>query len=337
MDKITLISPLDMHLHLRDAEMLKLVGPLTTYSFSGAIVMPNLVPPVVTKEQIQGYKQRVMQAGDCVDTDFEPYMTVFWDKNLDLAHLMNIKDDITAVKFYPSGITTNSEGGLACIDIEGMSPILEKMQELGIPLLIHGETNGFVMDREREFLPTYEELAKTFPKLKVMMEHISCADSVELLNKYDNLYATVTVHHLMTTLDDVIGGAMNPHYFCKPVVKTKKDQDALRELVTSGSTKVMFGSDSAPHTIEAKEKKGAAGVFTAPVALPLLCQLFDEYNKLENLQQFVSDNAQNIYGVLPPYKEVVLQKRDFVVPSSYGDVVPLFADRTISWEIVSVD
>jgi dihydroorotase len=336
MDKITLISPLDMHLHLRDADILKVVAPLSSYSFSGAIVMPNLVPPVVTREQIQGYKQRVTQASDIVDTDFEPYMTVFWDKNLDLAHLMNIKDEITAVKFYPSGSTTNSEGGLECIDIDAMAPVLEKMQELGIPLLIHGESNGFVLDREREFLPSYEALAKNFPNLKVMMEHISCAESIELLHKYDNLYCTVTIQHLMLTLDDLIGGALSPHHFCKPVVKTPRDRDALRELVTSGNPKAMFGSDSAPHAKDSKELKGSAGVFTAPIALPMLCELFDSYNKLDNLQTFVSDNAQNIYGVTPPHKEVTLKRGGFDVPDMYGDVVPMYAGKRLEWEIVSV-
>jgi dihydroorotase len=317
--------------------MLNTVAPLTSNSFAGAIVMPNLVPPVVTQQQIQGYKQRVLQASDIVDTDFEPYMTVFWDKNLNVEHLMSIKDEITAVKFYPSGITTNSEGGLACIDIDAMAPVLEKMQELGIPLLIHGESNGFVLDREKEFLPSYEALAQNFPKLKIMMEHISCTESIELLHKYDNLYCTVTIHHLMTTLDDVIGGGLSPHHFCKPVVKTPKDRDALRELVTSGNPKAMFGSDSAPHAKVNKELKGAAGVFTAPIALPVLCDLFDSYGRLDYLQQFVSDNAQNIYGVFPPHKEVTLKRGAFKVPAMYGDVVPMYADQTLNWEIVSVD
>jgi dihydroorotase len=337
MDNITLISPLDMHLHLRDNEMLKTVAPLSSYSFSGAIVMPNLIPPLTCKDEIEAYKKRVCQASDEVDTDFEPYMTIFWDKKFDLATLMNVKDSITAVKFYPSGSTTNSEAGLSFIDIDKMGDILQKMSDLGIPLLFHGESNGFVLDREREFLPTYEALAKSFPKLKIMMEHISCKESVELLDKYSNLYATVTVHHLMFTLDELIGGGLSPHYFCKPVVKTPSDRDALRELVFSGNDKVMFGSDSAPHPVQNKLNKGAAGVFTAPIALPVLCELFEQNNKLDLLQKFVSDNAQNIYGVTPPYKEVKLSKKEWTVPAQYGDVVPMYANEKLNWEVVSVN
>lgn len=337
MDKIKLISPLDMHLHLRDGDMLKVVAPLSAYSFSGAIVMPNLIPPVTTKEQILSYKDRVYTASDEVDTDFEPYMTVFWDKEFDLDRLMSIKDDITAVKFYPSGSTTNSDAGLTFIDIDAMSPILQRLSDLGIPLLFHGESNGFVLDREKEFLPTYESLAKNFPNLKVIMEHISCKESVALLDKYSNLFATVSVHHLMFTLDDLMGGALNPHYFCKPVVKTPQDRDALRELVLNGSDKVMFGSDSAPHSKENKELKGHAGVFTAPIALPILCDLFDSYNKLDNLQKFVSDNAQNIYGIVPPYKEVILEKKEWTVPSMYANIVPMYANQKLKWEVVSVN
>jgi dihydroorotase len=331
----TLLMPLDMHLHLRDGVMLENIAPLTAYSFSGALIMPNLVPPVESRADVIAYKERVMAA---VPNDyFEPYMTLFY-KNYDKKFLADIADEITAVKLYPAGITTNSEGGVSSFDIEEMRPTLEAMSELGLPLCVHGETDGFVMDREAEFMTIYELLAKNFPDLKIIMEHITTKAAVDMLDKYPNLYATITVHHLLLTLDDVIGGMMMPHHFCKPIAKRPEDLDALLSIALEAHPKVMFGSDSAPHPRNKKEACGcAAGVFTAPIALQLLCEIFEEFDKLDNLQAFVSDNAQNIYGICPEFKEVTLEKRPFVVPESYSNVVPLYAGETINWAIASVD
>ena len=324
-----------MHLHLRDGVMLENVAPLTAYSFSGAIIMPNLVPPVANKDDVLAYKERVMAA---VPNDyFEPYMTLFY-KNYSKEFLKDVADEIHAIKLYPAGITTNSEGGVSSFDIEEMRPTLEAMSALEIPLCVHGETDGFVMDREAEFMSIYELLAKNFPKLKIIMEHITTKEAVEMLDKYDNLYATITVHHLLLTLDDVIGGMMMPHHFCKPIAKRPEDLDALLNVALEAHPKVMFGSDSAPHPQHKKESCGcAAGVFTAPIALQLLCEIFDQYGKLENLQDFVSDNAQRIYGICPEFKEVTLENRGFKVPQNYGGVVPMYAGETIGWAIESVD
>jgi dihydroorotase len=331
----TLLMPLDMHLHLRDGVMLENIAPLTAYSFSGALIMPNLVPPVTSKADVLAYKQRVISA---VPNDyFEPYMTLFY-KNYDKKFLEDIADEITALKLYPAGITTNSDGGVSSFDIEEMRPTLEAMSELGLPLCVHGETDGFVMDREAEFMNIYELLAQNFPDLKIIMEHITTKAAVDMLDKYDNLHATITVHHLLLTLDDVIGGMMMPHHFCKPIAKRPEDLDALLSVALEAHPKVMFGSDSAPHPRDKKETCGcAAGVFTAPIALQLLCEIFDQFDKLDNLQAFVSDNAQNIYGICPEFKEVTLEKRPFVVPSTYSNVVPMYAGETISWAIESVD
>ena len=209
----TLLMPLDMHLHLRDGVMLENVAPLSAYSFSGAIVMPNLVPPVENKADVIAYKARIMAA---VPNDyFEPYMTLFY-KNYDKAFLESVADEITAIKLYPAGITTNSEGGVSSFDIEEMRVTLQAMSDMEIPLCVHGETDGFVMDREAEFMSIYELLASNFPKLKIIMEHITTKEAVAMLDKYENLYATITVHHLILTLDDVVGGMMQPHLFCKP-------------------------------------------------------------------------------------------------------------------------
>ena len=331
----TLLMPLDMHLHLRDAVMLENVAPLTAYSFSGAIVMPNLVPPVNTLEDVIAYKERIMAA--VPNDNFEPYMTLFY-KNYDKAFLESVADEIISIKLYPAGITTNSEGGVSSFDIEEMRPTLEAMSEMNIPLCVHGETDGFVMDREAEFMSIYELLASNFPNLKIIMEHITTKEAVAMLDKYENLYATITVHHLLLTLDDVVGGMMMPHNFCKPIAKRPEDLDALLTVALDAHPKVMFGSDSAPHPQSKKESCGcAAGVFTAPIALQLLCEIFEQYEKLDNLQTFVSDNAQNIYGICPEFKEVILEKRTFVIPENYAGVVPLYAGDAISWAIESIE
>ena len=331
--KIALNSPLDMHLHLRDGEMLNSIARYSSRYFAGAIVMPNLVPPITSIDDVISYKKRIMEA---IDGDkFEPYMTLFFKNDYSYNFLKEAKSHIKAIKLYPSGITTNSEGGVSSFEIDDLKDTLEAMSGLEIPLLVHGETNGFVMDREKEFGSFYEKIAVNFPKLKIVMEHITDKNSVELLDRYDNLYATITLHHLLITLDDVAGGLLQPHLFCKPIAKRYEDREALRQIALNAHLKVMFGSDSAPHPKHKKESCGcAAGVFSAPVALPALCELFEKYNKLENLQKFISDNAANIYGLKPIKKEITLEKKEFLVPKKYGNVVPMFAGEKLSWSYV---
>lgn len=330
--ELVLESPLDMHLHLRDGEMLKNVAPWSARYFSGALVMPNLVPPVTNIESLDAYRQRILSS--CENFQFEPYMTLFFTTEYSMDFLRQNRDKITAIKLYPSGITTNSEGGVKTMDMHTLAPVLEAMSELGIPLCVHGESDGFVMDREKEFGKTYAKLAKTFPDLTIIMEHITTAHSVDLLEKYDNLYATITLHHLYITLDELAGGMLKPHLFCKPIAKRPEDREALLQAAISTHPKVMFGSDSAPHPTHAKECCGcAAGVFTAPLALPALAQLFEVRNALENLQTFVSDNARRIYGINPPSKKIRLIKEPMKVGSAYGDVVPMFAGETLNWRV----
>ncbi len=324
-----------MHLHLRDGDMLKRVAPLSSKSFAGALVMPNLIPPVTDKDMVEDYKTRILEAAG--DESFEPYMTLFFKPEYDYDFLKDVKEKILAIKLYPAGITTNSSDGVDNFSVEALAPTLEAMSELGIPLCVHGETNGFVMDREAEFIPIYERLARRFPDLKIIMEHITTKEAVEALMRYENLYATITLHHLYITLDDVAGGLLRPHLFCKPIAKRPEDRMSLRKVAFMAHEKVMFGSDSAPHPRDKKEAPGcAAGVFTAPVALPGLAAIFEEAGVLENLQKFVSDNAQKIYGITPPKKEVILKKEPFEVPESYEDVVPMFSQQTLPWRIESV-
>ena len=333
-------EPLDMHLHLRDADMLKLVGPLTSKTFSGALIMPNLVPPVTTKEALLAYKERIKEA--CKDDNFEPFVTLFFKNDYSYEFLEDIKNDIIGIKLYPAGITTNSETGVSSMNVENLRPTLESMSKLGIPLCIHGETNGFVMDREKEFMPIYEAIAKAFPRLKIIMEHITTKDAIELLDKYDNLYATVTLHHLLITLDDVAGGMLKPHLFCKPIAKRPEDRTALLNAALKAHPKLMFGSDSAPHPKHKKESCGcAAGVFTSPIALQVLVELFEKHNCLDKLNAFVSTNAKKIYNLDLPNKTIKLVKKDFIVPSIYEykneNVVPMYAGETIPWSIESIN
>ena len=329
-------EPLDMHLHLRDGDMLKLVGPLTSNTFTGALIMPNLVPPITTKEALLSYKERIKEA--CKDDIFDAHVTLFFQADYSYEFLEDIKDDIIGIKLYPAGITTNSETGVSSMDVEVLRPTLESMSKLGIPLCIHGETNGFVMDREREFMPIYESIAQAFPDLKIIMEHITTKDAVELLEKYENLHATVTLQHLLITLDDVAGGMLKPHLFCKPIAKRPEDRTALLNAALKAHPKLMFGSDSAPHPKHKKESCGcAAGVFTSPIALQVLVELFEKHDCLDKLNDFVSLTAQRVYGLTPKKKTITLVKEDFVVPAIYEykneNVVPMYANETLAWSI----
>lgn len=327
-------NPLDMHLHLRDNQMLELIAPLSARDFCAAVIMPNLIPPLCNLEDLKAYKMRILKA--CKDENFTPLMTLFF-KNYDEKFLQSAKDEIFGIKLYPAGITTNSNGGVSSFDIEYLKPTLEAMSDLNIPLLVHGETNDFVMDRESNFAKIYEKLAKYFPHLKIVMEHITTKTLCELLKDYENLYATITLHHLIITLDDVIGGKMNPHLFCKPIAKRYEDKEALCELAFSGYEKAMFGSDSAPHPLHTKECCGcAAGVFSAPVILPVLVELFEKHSNETNLQKFISDNACKIHNLkFENDKIITLEKQEWQVAQKYGDVVPFMAGKTLNFKVAN--
>lgn len=328
---MTLKNPLDMHLHLRDEKILNLVAPFSAKDFKAGIIMPNLITPITDINSLKSYKQRILKA--CENEDFTPLMTLFF-KEYDEKFLENAKDEIFAIKLYPAGITTNSDNGISSFDIQNLKPTLNAMSELNIPLLIHGETNDFVMDREANFAKIYEKLAQNFPNLKIVMEHITTKVLCDLLKDYENLYATITLHHLMITLDDVVGGKMDPHLFCKPIAKRYEDKDALCELAFSGYEKAMFGSDSAPHPLHTKECCGcAAGVFSAPVILPVLAELFEKNSNEKNLQKFISDNACKIYDFKFEKDKIInLEKQEWQVPQKYGDVVPFMAEKILKFK-----
>jgi len=307
--------------------MLKLVAPLSARSFAGAVIMPNLAKPVDSREKLEMYSQQIKKT--IWNETFTPYMTLFFRRYSE-AELTKVKYDIIGIKLYPAGITTNSKAGIR--SLQQAEKTISIMQDMDIPLLVHGESGGFVLDREKEFLPTYEKLAKKFPRLKIIMEHITTREAVQFLDRCENIFATITLHHLFITLDDVAGGLLSPHLFSKPIAKRPEDRDALLEAALSAHPKVMFGSDSAPHPIHVKESSNcAAGVFSAPVALPLLTELFAKHGSLDNLQAFVSDNARRIYKITPPVKSITLEKRTWRIPENYGIIVPFKAKASVSW------
>ena len=333
---LSLDRPLDMHLHLRDGALLDLVAPLSAATFAGAVVMPNLVPPVDSLAAVRACRERITVA--CAGHRFDPLMTLFFRPYTE-AELAEARPHILGIKLYPAGVTTNSSAGVR--EMAAAEPTLRLMEEMRIPLLVHGETSGFVLDREREFLEVYDRLATRFPRLRITMEHITSREAAAFLDRHENLFATVTLHHLLITLDDVAGGWLAPHLFCKPIAKRPEDRDALLELALQAHPKVMFGSDSAPHPRGRKECCGcAAGVFTAPIALASLAGLFHRHGALDRLQDFVSGNARRIHGLQPPPKTVVLEATPAAVPEAYGQaeatVVPMLAGGHTAWRVAAV-
>jgi dihydroorotase len=253
MTRILLHSPLDMHLHLREGAMLQTVTPLSAQAFAGAVIMPNLVPPVDNRERLERYRASIHAASD--GALFEPYMTLFF-KAYDESTLHSLAKHIIGIKLYPAGVTTYSDAGVQTI--KDAIPTLVLMQELAIPLLVHGETHGFVLDRERQFLAVYDCLATRFPRLTIIMEHITTREAVVFLDRYPNVYATVTLHHLLYTLDDIAGGLLQPHLFCKPLAKRPEDAMPSARGSAWRPSQTDVGSDSAPHPQSTKECSGCA-------------------------------------------------------------------------------
>lgn len=331
----------DAHLHLRDGDQLANVAPLSAQHFSAAIIMPNLTPAVRTVLDVSQYRERIMTTiGD--NTPFEPLMTVkiYPDTDPDsLRTLIGPRNKRLAIagKVYPKGLTTNAEDGVE--DYFALFPVFKQMEDMGLVLCLHGEKPGSNiegMDRESKFLRTLYYIANTFPDLQIVMEHITTEASVDaILNLPDNISATITAHHLMLTYDDVGGDRMRPHNWCKPVAKRASDRDALIESAISGCPKFFFGSDSAPHPKEKKESaECCAGVFTAPIALPLLAQIFDQHHALDRLAGFIGKFARKFYNVSHmPERPIMLVNTPMKVPSEYGGVVPFMANQQLQWSV----
>ncbi len=326
----TMRRPDDFHVHLREGAMLDKVVGYTSQSFGRALVMPNTTKPILTGEDAVAYKKDILRIRG---EEFQPLMTIKLVRSTTPTIIREAKAaGVVAAKFYPEGVTTNSEDGMP--NLADSHPVLQEMERQGMVLCLHGETPGvFCMDRETVFLSDLSAIANTFPKLKIVLEHVTTFDAVSEVSALpDNVAATITVHHLFLTLDDVVGGMLKPHHFCKPIAKTPEDRESLLDVAMSGNPKFFLGTDSAPHARGKKEcASGCAGVFTAPVAMALLVDLFEQHGTLDRLEGFTSEFGARFYG-LPLNEEKVTFTRDpWVVAEVVGDVVPFKAQEVLNW------
>ncbi len=321
--ELILRVPDDWHLHLRDGALLQAVTPHSSAHFGRAIIMPNLVPPVVTCEQAAKYRARILQAVPHVVSGghvFDPQMTLYLTQGTD-------PDDVAAgaksglikaVKLYPAGATTNSQSGVS--DIEKTYPVLERMSEIGLPLLVHGEVTDpmvDIFDREAAFIETIlDPLRRRFPLLRVVMEHVTTSEGINYVRSQSSgLAATLTVHHLIINRNSLLVGGIKPHLYCLPIAKREAHRLALVEAATSGDKRFFLGTDSAPHVDAAKEAAcGCAGMFTSINTMSCLAHVFENENALNNLEKFTSLNGAAFYEVPPNDARIrLVRKTDPVV------------------------
>lgn len=345
-DRLILRRPDDWHLHLRDGAMLESVVDYTARQFARAIVMPNLVPPVTTVAAGEAYRRRILDAVDPA-LDFTPLMTCYLTDDIDPAEVERGFSEgvFTACKLYPANATTNSSAGVT--DVAHIYPVLEAMQRIGMPLLIHGEVTDAdidIFDREAVFIErTLSKVIADFPSLKVVFEHITTADAVAFVEDAGpNIAATVTPHHLEINRNAMFEGGMRPHNYCLPVAKRERHRLEVRRAATSGSPKFFLGTDSAPHEVHAKESScGCAGIFNAPVALESYAKTFEEEGALDKLEGFASEHGPRFYGLPLNEERVALERRDFAVPDRIDaagtHVVPFHAGETLGWRYAGLE
>ena len=335
---ITIRRPDDWHVHLRDGDMLKLVAPYTARQFARAIIMPNLSPPVTRVGQAAAYRQRIVAAAGA---GFTPLMTAYLTDDSDPDEIeRGHRDGVwVAAKLYPAGATTNSASGVT--DIANVSRVLERMQKIGMPLLVHGEVTDAsvdIFDREAVFIDRI--LLKTlanFPALKIVLEHITTRQSADLVlsANFSNLAATITPQHLMLNRNALFDGGLRPHAYCLPVVKREEHRLAVRRAAVSGSPNVFLGTDSAPHLVGAKESAcGCAGLFNAPFAIEAYAQVFDEEGALDRLEGFASEHGPRFYGLPLNEGSITLERGGEQVPGAVGEVVPFGAGGRFGWRLV---
>ncbi len=344
MTTITLIQPDDWHAHLRDGLALKRTVPDLARQFSRAICMPNLVPPVKTVAEAEQYRDRIM-AHVPEGIAFDPRMVLYFTNNTSADEVKKIKDSahVNAIKLYPAGATTNSDSGVS--DISQVYNVIEKMEEYQVPLLLHGEVTHKhvdIFDREKRFLDeVLAPLLQKFPKLKLVLEHITTAEAAEfVLAQGDHVAATITPQHLLFNRNDMLVGGVKPHFYCLPILKRQTHQAKLLEVATSGSPKFFLGTDSAPHSKNAKENAcGCAGCYSAPTAIELYAQAFDQVGKIDRLEGFASLFGADFYGLPRNTSTITLVKEDMVIPESFDyldgeKIIPLYAGQTIQWRKV---
>ena len=341
-DTLTLRRPDDWHLHLRDGDMLRAVLPHTTAHFARAIIMPNLVPPVVTLADAQAYHARVMAALPD-GAAFTPLMTLYLTEETDpddvaAAHASGL---VHAVKLYPAGATTNSASGVT--DFARVAPVLERMAAIGLPLCTHGEVTDpdiDIFDREAVFIDrVLDPIRRQHPGLRVVMEHITTSNAVEYVTANDsNLGATITTHHLVINRNHILAGGIRPHYYCLPVAKRESHRLALRAAATSGDARFFLGTDSAPHTDAGKlQPCGCAGCFTAPNTLSILAEVFEQENALDKLEAFTSLNGPAFYGLPVNESKITLTREAPSYPdhidTADGPVTVFDPDMPLNWRV----
>jgi len=344
MNELTIKRPDDWHLHLRDGEMMRAVLPFTAELYGRAIIMPNLRPPVRTVEDAAAYRQRIL---DCLPPGhgFQPLMTLYLTDETPPAEIRAAKTAglLSAVKLYPVGATTNSEQGVT--DIKKVYRVLEVMQELGVPLSIHGEISDpevDIFEREAVFIDrALEPLRRDFPELKIILEHVTSRTGVDyVLAAAKGLGATITPHHLLIDRNFIFAGGLNPHMYCLPVAKRKADVLAVRKAAASGNPRFFFGSDSAPHrTIDKEKAGGAAGIFNIPCAISCIVQVFEAEGALDNLEAFMSLNGPRFYSLPANLGSITLKKAESSIPVtefiSVGDRVKVFSSpEPLYWQVV---
>jgi dihydroorotase len=334
--------PDDWHVHLRDGEMLKTVVPMTSETYGRAIVMPNLAPPVTTVEAAISYRQRILDAVP-QGHKFEPLMTCYLTDSLDPNEVERGFNEgvFTAAKLYPANATTNSSHGVT--STAAIMPVLERMQKIGMPLLIHGEVTHAdidIFDREARFIETVmEPLRKQLPGLKIVFEHITTKDAAQYVQEGNSLLgATLTPQHLMFNRNHMLVGGVRPHLYCLPILKRGTHQEALRALVASGCDRVFLGTDSAPHARHRKETScGCAGCFNAPSALGAYATVFEELNALEHFEAFTSLNGPRFYGLPVNEESIELVRTPVQIPETIvtGDdvIVPFLAGEQVAWSV----
>ena len=340
---ITITRPDDWHLHLRDGAMLQAVLPETARHFGRAIIMPNLVPPVVTSADAAAYRARIMAALPD-DMAFQPLMTLYLTEDTDPADVAaaHASGLCTSVKLYPAGATTNSASGVTNFD--KVRPVLEKMAEIGMPLCVHGEVTTpevDIFDREAVFIDRIlSPLVAHLPGLKVVLEHVTTSNAVDFVAAGDasRLAATITAHHLVINRSDIFKGGIRPHLYCLPIAKREAHRQALRRAATSGDSRYFLGTDTAPHARHAKEAAcGCAGIYTAPVAMEVYAQVFDEEGALDKLEAFASLNGPAFYGLDANADTVTLVRAPWQVPDSIEagseTLIPFMAGETLDWKL----
>jgi len=343
MTKLTITRPDDWHLHVRDGEALNYTVPYSARQFGRAIIMPNLTPPSISTAQALAYRERILTATP-PKCNFNPLMTLYLTDNTsaDEIGIAAQSGHVVAAKLYPAGATTNSEAGVT--DIKKCYGALQALQQHNMPLLVHGEVTDpsiDIFDREKAFIEQILiPVREAFPELKIVFEHITTKDAVDyVLSEDSHTAATITPQHLLYNRNAIFEGGIRPHYYCLPVLKREEHRLALAKAAMSASPKFFLGTDSAPHSQDKKESGcGCAGVFSAPLAIELYTQFFDENHALDKLEGFASFYGADFYALPRNTQTITLHKKDWTVPENYPfldkKIIPLHAGKIQHWQLL---